>query len=558
LCSHAQVEDLQRAVKATIQDAHAGVVEVWAYTGNGPVGASTSSERHTHFERLLQSGVDVAPPAKGSGFVVSTNGLIVTAGHLVREARHVVVQTASSTRYRAEVALIDEDHDLALLKTGYRTPTPLRFRASEKLPVAGEFVLAIGYPFGLGQSASLGIVSAAARQIDAANGLRLIQTDAAVNSGNSGGPLVGLDGGVVGMQNVALAVNGVHSGIGFAVPSDVIEAVIRSMTHPLEGKDWLGILLTTVADEVRIAYVVPNSPADKAGLRRGQQIVRVDDVLINSVDLARLRIGNSAVGQDVDLELADRSKVKIKVSPRPVSYRFDSGLHHNARSVGARPLTQAEDDALLTSLDPLVCSCDQRTLLTECQNCSAAKSVYSFARDRIISGDKVDQVKLRIAAPLHLTAWVDFSQEQSRSVVRCLEKLNSTHIGLVRLTYRHFPANSDTVEGWRYCVNAIEVARVYGQENQARQLLVTKHDGDWKSRALSIPEKTRVPKPAFEEAMSRSRFEKQIWKDLTEGPAVHKVKASPALFFGASRYQGPVDGRRLLHAVDAALLEKCL
>ncbi|MFT5239499.1 MAG: hypothetical protein ACI9OU_001286 [Candidatus Promineifilaceae bacterium] len=107
VCCYGQTEDLQRTVKATIHDAQAGVVEVWAYAGDGPRGPGNSSERHAHLERLLKSGVDVAPPAKGSGFVVSLNGLIVTAGHLVCEAQHVVVQTARRMRYRAEVALID-------------------------------------------------------------------------------------------------------------------------------------------------------------------------------------------------------------------------------------------------------------------------------------------------------------------------------------------------------------------------------------------------------------------------------------------------------------------
>jgi S1-C subfamily serine protease len=119
------------------------------------------------------------------------------------------------------------------LKTDYRTPKSLRLRTPEKLIAAGEFVLAVGCPFGLGQSASFGIASAAAQQIDEAKASRLIQTDAAINSGNSGGPLVALYGSVVGMQNVALAMNRVHSGIGCAVPADVITAVIRNVTHPV-------------------------------------------------------------------------------------------------------------------------------------------------------------------------------------------------------------------------------------------------------------------------------------------------------------------------------------
>ncbi len=225
----------------------------------------------------------------GSGFVVDPSGLIVTNNHVIAGAEEITVILPDDTNLKARIVGRDTVTDLALLKVEPKQPLPqLKWGDSNKARV-GDWVLAIGNPFGLGGSVTAGIVSARARDIHAGPYDDFLQTDAPINRGNSGGPLVNLAGEVIGINTEIYAPNGSSVGVGFAIPSSLAQSIIEQLqkTGKVE-RGWLGVRLQQVTDEIAenlgldkargalVTDVDANSPAAKAKLQPGDVILSFD------------------------------------------------------------------------------------------------------------------------------------------------------------------------------------------------------------------------------------------------------------------------------------------
>ncbi|MGO9935670.1 MAG: trypsin-like peptidase domain-containing protein [Steroidobacteraceae bacterium] len=206
-----------------------------------------------------QSSDDGASAALGSGFVVRADGLIVTNRHVIVGARKVHVRLPDGRDVTAEIIGADALTDIALLRVHAGILPALRLGSSEEVSV-GDAVIAIGNPFGLGQSVSAGIVSARARALQDDPYINFLQTDAAINRGNSGGPLLSVDGAVVGVTSVIFSPSGGSVGLGFAIPAETVSAVIRQLeSHGRVERGYLGVFAQELTPEVAAALHVKSS-----------------------------------------------------------------------------------------------------------------------------------------------------------------------------------------------------------------------------------------------------------------------------------------------------------
>ncbi|QYZ70123.1 Do family serine endopeptidase [Neotabrizicola shimadae] len=272
------------------------------------------------FERLFGDLAPTTPRVQnslGSGVIVGSDGIVVTNFHVVGSATEIRVVLNDRREYAATVMLGDEDSDLAILKLDGASDLPsLAFTDSDAIEV-GDLVLAIGNPFGVGQTVSSGIVSGLARSSTAVgDGLgAFIQTDAAINPGNSGGALVDMQGRLVGINTAILSRTGGSLGIGFAIPANLVAQVV---TQAQAGSDrftkpWAGLTGQAVdaataeamglprPDGVVLSSVHPESPFAAAGLKAGDVITEVDGLPVNSPQEIVLRIATRGVGAKVDV-----------------------------------------------------------------------------------------------------------------------------------------------------------------------------------------------------------------------------------------------------------------
>jgi serine protease Do len=266
------------------------------------------------FRRFYEGDRPAMPRSSlGTGFLVSPDGYVVTNNHVVAAGGQITVKLDRGTEHEARVVGTDPATDLALLKIDVSGAPVLPFGDSDRLQVA-EPVMAIGNPFGLDQTVTTGIVSAKERFIGSGPYDEFIQTDASVNPGNSGGPLIDSRGAVVGINTAIFSQSGGSVGIGFAIPINVAKAVLPQLRQRgAVVRGWLGVALRPLtpdaarslgAGEARGALVegvVPGSPADRAGIRKGDVIAALDDAAVTSpADLSR-RIAGHAPGERVQV-----------------------------------------------------------------------------------------------------------------------------------------------------------------------------------------------------------------------------------------------------------------
>ncbi|HFE32565.1 MAG TPA: DegQ family serine endoprotease [Gammaproteobacteria bacterium] len=258
----------------------------------------------------------------GSGFIISSDGYVMTNHHVIKGATEILVRLSDRRELVAELVGSDERSDVALLKIDADHLPVVKIGSSEKLKV-GEWVLAIGTPFGFDHSATQGIVSAKGRALPRENYVPFIQTDVAINPGNSGGPLFNLDGEVVGINSQIYSRTGGFMGLSFAIPIDMAMKVVEQLKesgHVTRG--WLGVLIQDVTRELAesfgmdkphgalVAKVLPDSPAEAAGLKVGDIITKFNDkAIILSSDLPPL-VGITPVGEKVRVEILRNGKVK--------------------------------------------------------------------------------------------------------------------------------------------------------------------------------------------------------------------------------------------------------
>jgi Do/DeqQ family serine protease len=293
--------------------------------------------------------------ATGSGVIVdATQGYVLTNGHVVENATRIEVTTKDNRRFTAKLIGRDADTDIAVLQIPAQNLTAVPMGDSDLLQV-GDFVLAIGNPFGLGQTVTSGIVSALGRSGLGIEGYEdFIQTDASINPGNSGGPLVNLQGQLVGINTAILAPGGGNIGIGFAVPISMARRVMEQLVRYGEVKRGrIGVAIQDLTPELAqamstthttgavIARVDSGSPAEKAGLRGGDLVIAVNGAAVRSGTQLRNMIGLSRIGDEVTLTV-DRRGSEFTVGVRidaataatersPQSGRLPSGLEERPR-----------------------------------------------------------------------------------------------------------------------------------------------------------------------------------------------------------------------------------
>ena len=253
--------------------------------------------------------------ALGSGFIIDEKGIVVTNNHVIQNAEDIIVRVNGDKDYKAKVIGADPLSDIAVLQLETKDKfTPVRFGDSDKARI-GDWVIAIGNPFGLGGTVTSGIISARNRSIGLSRYEDYIQTDASINSGNSGGPLFDMNGDVIGINTAILGRNG-SIGIGFSIPANDAKIVIEQLIEFGETKrGWLGVRIQDVTQEIAdvekldeprgalVASVAENSPSEKGGIKAGDIILEFNGVRINQMKELPAIVAKTKVG----------TRVKVKV-----------------------------------------------------------------------------------------------------------------------------------------------------------------------------------------------------------------------------------------------------
>jgi serine protease Do len=299
----------------------------------------TADSGDQEFEDLFRDFFDKQNPTRpqgprrstslGSGFIIDPTGYIVTNNHVVSDAEEVTVRLYDDTNLKAEIVGRDEKTDLALLKVQAREPLPfVKWGDSDAIRI-GDWVVAIGNPFGLGGSVTAGIVSARQREINAGPYDDFIQTDASINKGNSGGPMFNMSGEVIGINTAIFSPSGGSVGIGFAVPSALARHVIEQIReYGRTRRGWLGVNIQTVTEELAeglklprangalVSNVAEGSPAAVAGIEKGDVILKFDGRDIGEMRRLPRIVADTPIDKTVDVLLwrqGREQKVKVKI-----------------------------------------------------------------------------------------------------------------------------------------------------------------------------------------------------------------------------------------------------
>ncbi len=285
------------------------------------------------FDELFPDGEGKSSPrtvqSQGSGFVIDESGIIVTNNHVVGDADEIVASFNDGAKLKAEVIGRDTKTDIAVLRVKSDHPLPaVKLGDSDKSRI-GDWVLAIGNPFGFGRTVTLGIISAIGRDINSGPYDNYIQTDASINKGNSGGPLFNMDGEVIGINTAIISPSGGSIGLGFAIPTSLAEGVINQLIEYGETRrGWLGVQIQTVTDEIAdtldmgtargalVSDVVRDGPAAEAGINSGDVVLKFDGQDIKEMrDLPKI-VADTPVDKEVDvvvLRKGEEITVKAKV-----------------------------------------------------------------------------------------------------------------------------------------------------------------------------------------------------------------------------------------------------
>ena len=301
------------------------------------------------FQPAKGNGRQFAPPFKGgpftppplpgngtgTGFIIDHEGYILTNNHVVKGADTIKVNLQNEKEYEARLVGSDPKTDVALIKIVKKNGEHISFPFismgnSEKVEV-GEWVVAIGNPFGLSHTVTTGVISAKGRNIGSGPYDEFIQTDASINPGNSGGPLLNMDGDVIGINTAIFSGSGGNVGIGFALPINMAKAILGDLKE--KGKvtrGWLGVMIQRITPELQESFklknasgalvsdLVPNGPADLGGMKRGDVITRFDGVEIASMETLPKQVASIKPGKSVKVEVIREGKSRIldiKIEP---------------------------------------------------------------------------------------------------------------------------------------------------------------------------------------------------------------------------------------------------
>jgi len=386
----------------------------------------------------------------GSGFIVSANGYIVTNNHLIQgltgtgTVDTVTVTTYDGKEYPAKIVGRDDTSDLALLKIEGQNLPFVQWGDSTKARV-GDWVIAIGDPYGVGSTVTAGIISALHRGITG-NGAydRYIQTDAAINMGNSGGPMFDLNGNVIGINSALISPTGASVGIGLAIPAELAKPVIDALMkgqRPVRG--YLGVGLQPVDEDLApslglpkdsgeiIRTVVANGPGAKAGLQQGDVIVKVNGQQVNSNDTVSYLIANSPVGQRIPLEIVrsgKRATVYVTLADRPTEEALSKIAGGDTTTPGtsgggATTTSQKTLGLSLSRLTPELARSSNLPATARGVLITGVDSSSDAAEQGLQRGDLIVSVNNQaVSDPAQVIAGVDGARKAGRSSVLLLVK----------------------------------------------------------------------------------------------------------------------------------------
>ena len=342
--------------------------------------------------------------ALGSGFIIDEKGIVVTNNHVIQDAEDIVVIVNGDQEFKAKVIGADPLSDIAVLQLETKEKfIPVKFGDSDKARI-GDWVIAIGNPFGLGGTVTSGIISARNRSIGLSRYEDYIQTDASINSGNSGGPLFDMNGDVIGINTAILGRSG-SVGIGFSIPSNSATIVIKQLLEFGETKrGWLGVRIQDVTKEIAeveqldeprgalVASVADNSPSDKAGVKAGDIILEFNGERIQQMKELPIIVARTEVGKRVDvkiwrnkkeitkkivlgrLETSEDFNVKVTEKPKLIESQIDSlkitVRKLNKEDIKQRKLPNQTNGLIITKIEnnsPLLNSIEVNSIIIEAQ-----------------------------------------------------------------------------------------------------------------------------------------------------------------------------------------------
>ncbi len=293
-----------------------------APNGPGPKGSPFEEFFDDFFDDQDSEGLPRKVSSLGSGFVIDPSGLVVTNNHVIEGADEIIINFTNGTKLKVTKILgHDPKTDLALLKVEPKKPLKaVEFGDSGKMRV-GDWVMAVGNPFGLGGSVTVGVISATKRDINAGPYDDFLQTDAAINRGNSGGPLFNMDGQVIGVNTAIISPTGGSIGIGFAVPSNsAVQVVDQLKQYGETRRGWLGVQVQNVTEEIAtslglqepkgalVAKVSPDSPAAAAGIEPSDVILKFDGQPIDTMRSLPRAVAATKIGKSVAVEVVRKGQ----------------------------------------------------------------------------------------------------------------------------------------------------------------------------------------------------------------------------------------------------------
>lgn len=379
------------------------------------------------------------PPRKaqamGSGFIIDADGLVITNHHVVESADEIMVILDDGTELEAEVVGSDRRTDIAVIRVKSDKPLPaVEFADSDAVKV-GQWVLAVGNPFGLGGTVTAGIISAMDRDINAGPYDAFIQTDAAINQGNSGGPLFDMDGRVVGVNSVIISRSGGNVGIGFAIPANQVQRVAEDLSqHGQVRRGWLGVGIQPVTEEiaesvgleeakgVMVSNVIEGDPAETAGMESGDVILEFDGQEVEDTRALLRVVADTPTGKDTKVVVwrdGRRKNLTVAVGamqadeekPKPVSVGQDDDDSDGDGPVDALGMTLAEIDETARSRFNLPDDAEGVVV-------AQVRRTSSAAQEGIRAGDLIVEVnRVKITGPEDVEKAVEAAEKDDKKSV---------------------------------------------------------------------------------------------------------------------------------------------
>jgi serine protease Do len=404
------------------------------------------------FDRQQRGSPQQKMTSLGSGFVIDPSGLVVTNNHVIAEADEIMITFADETKLKAKVIGRDAKTDLALLKVNPKKPlTAVSFGNSDSARV-GDWVVAIGNPFGLGGTVTAGIVSARHRNINSGPYDDFIQTDASINKGNSGGPMFNIKGEVVGVNTAIFSPSGGSVGIGFAIPSNLAKPIIAQLKKFGKAKrGWLGVNIQTVTEEIAeglglkeatgalVANITKGSPAEKGKIEIGDVILTFDGKKVGEMRRLPRFVAETTVGKRVVVEVWRKNKkvtLNITLGEFPEKPKLvKASVEGNPTGISKAPL---DIESLGLSLATVTPDLREKFKLDEQVKGVIVTKVAeggSAAEKRIRPGDiirKIGPEHAQVTEPSQVKIQVEKARESKmKSIIILVERGGSTRfVGL--------------------------------------------------------------------------------------------------------------------------------